>query len=136
MFENAAAVGDAQQLLALLTAGVDVDHVNLFGQTALDLALYYGHREAQELLESWNAMRSPQRSIPTPVVRSPNCQALPGDSWLLEPSLSERDLKRLDCLAESLPVPEMEVRLITHHTIREGYLHGTRDHIYALLPSF
>ncbi|CAE7735173.1 HYDIN [Symbiodinium pilosum] len=67
LFENAAALGDVEWLQALLNAGVDIDGKNLFGQTALFLASWYGHTEAVKILLRHGAKAIPASGGVTPL---------------------------------------------------------------------
>jgi hypothetical protein len=52
---NAAAMGDVRRIVNIISAGVDIDTQNEYGQTPLILACLHGHREAARVLISSGA---------------------------------------------------------------------------------
>ena len=67
LFENAAVLGDIEWLQALLEAGVDVNGANVFGQTALFLASWYGQADAVAMLLFHGAEQLPASGGATPL---------------------------------------------------------------------
>lgn len=132
MLENAAALGDRSWLELLVEAGVDLDARNLFGQTALFIASWFGHAAVVRQLLGLGASRGVdaagtscvevavqeghqevlkllgvegQQPLPreSHVVEGAEALLLPVNSWLFPASFSERFLLSLDALAEKLP---------------------------------
>eukprot|EP00435_Cladocopium_sp_Y103_P061167 s1509_g22.t2 len=139
MLENAAALGDTSWLELIVEAGVDLDARNLFGQTALFIASWFGHAAVVRQLQGLGAdslyldtcgtscaevalqeghqevlklLRAEGQQPPpreSHVVAKADPLRLPANSWLFAASFSEHFLLRLDALARKLPVPEMEI---------------------------